>query len=64
MQISEIFNLFDTDGGGTIDRGEIDFAMNALGFHSKHGHSKTNTKDNYVAQEAINEIAADGYVMG
>ncbi len=32
LQIREIFDLFDTDGGGTIDRGELDFAMSALGF--------------------------------
>ena len=31
-QIREIFNLFDTDGGGSIDRKELDFAMMALGF--------------------------------
>ncbi len=32
VQIREIFELFDTDGGGSIDRGELDFAMSALGF--------------------------------
>jgi Ca2+-binding EF-hand superfamily protein len=31
-QIFEIFQLFDTDGGGTIDRGELSAAMYALGF--------------------------------
>jgi Ca2+-binding EF-hand superfamily protein len=30
--ILEIFQLFDTDGGGTIDRGELSAAMYALGF--------------------------------
>ncbi len=32
LQIKEIFDLFDTDGGGTIDRRELDLAMVALGF--------------------------------
>ena len=31
-QIKEIFDLFDTDGGGSIDRREKDAAMFALGF--------------------------------
>ncbi len=31
-QIHEIFKLFDTDGGGTIDRLELSIAMHALGF--------------------------------
>ena len=34
-QIREIFELFDTDGGGSIDRSELDFAMVALGFQEK-----------------------------
>ncbi len=31
-QILEIFQLFDTDGGGTIGQGELSAAMYALGF--------------------------------
>ncbi len=34
-QISDIFNLFDTDGGGSIDRRELNFALVALGFSNK-----------------------------
>ncbi len=52
-QISEIFNLFDTDGGGTIDRKELEFALGALGFHSK--------KDKEVNQ-AVSAIVSDGTV--
>jgi hypothetical protein len=55
-QISEIFDLFDTDGGGTIDRGELNFAMVALGFHSK------STGAGSDAETAMEEIAADGTV--
>ena len=36
-QIKEIFDLFDTDGGGTIDREELDAAMFALGFRAGKG---------------------------
>jgi Ca2+-binding EF-hand superfamily protein len=34
IQIRDMFNLFDTDGGGTIDKKELDFAMDALGFQT------------------------------
>ncbi len=34
-QIREIFDLFDTDGGGTMDRQELAVAMCALGLQSK-----------------------------
>jgi Ca2+-binding EF-hand superfamily protein len=33
--IKEIFDLFDTDGGGTIDAQELNSAMFALGFRSQ-----------------------------
>ena len=64
MQIREIFNLFDTDGGGTIDKGELDFAMSALGFHVKSGQGwgSKEANDADEAQAAMEEIAADGYV--
>jgi Ca2+-binding EF-hand superfamily protein len=42
QQIKEIFELFDTDGGGTIDRSELSAAMLALGFSSRHQKQKTN----------------------
>ena len=34
-QIREIFELFDIDGGGTMDRRELDMAMVALGFKAQ-----------------------------
>jgi hypothetical protein len=60
LQISEIFNLFDTDGGGSIDLGELDFAMNALGFRAKQADGSSD-KDN-EAKAALDAIAADGSV--
>ena len=64
MQIREIFNLFDPDGVGTIDKGELDFAMSALGFHVKSGQGwgSKEANDADEAQAAMEEIAADGYV--
>ena len=53
-QIREVFNLFDTDGGGTIDRGEMDLAMVALGFHAP-----TSNKNNGALMD---EIIDDGVV--
>ena len=34
-QITDVFDLFDTDGGGTIDQKELNYALVALGFQSK-----------------------------
>ena len=53
-QIREVFNLFDTDGGGTIDRGEMDLAMVALGFNAP-----TSNKNNGAL---VDEIVGDGVV--
>ncbi len=41
LQIKEIFDLFDTDGSGRIDRKELQLAMVALGFHTR---AQTNSK--------------------
>jgi Ca2+-binding EF-hand superfamily protein len=35
-EIREAFNLFDTDGSGTIDPGELRSAMRSLGFETKN----------------------------
>ncbi len=69
-QIREIFELFDTDGGGTIDRNEIDFAMVALGFQAENRKSsKGPTKvqrqhdtTNILDENILDEVAADGHV--
>ena len=53
-QIKEIFDLFDTDGGGTIDRGEMDFALVALGFNAP--------KSNKNNGALVDEIVQDGVV--
>jgi Ca2+-binding EF-hand superfamily protein len=55
-QIREIFDLFDTDGGGSIDRREMDFAMVALGFQSDGGRANAETA------QRIEAIVADGTV--
>lgn len=35
-ELREAFNLFDTDGGGSIDAKELKAAMRALGFSVSH----------------------------
>lgn len=35
-EIREAFNLFDTDGSGTIDPNELKAAMQSLGFDKKN----------------------------
>jgi len=35
-ELQEAFNLFDTDGSGTIDSGELKSAMESLGFKQKN----------------------------
>jgi len=36
IEIKEAFDLFDTDGGGTIDPAELKTAMTSLGFEAKN----------------------------
>ncbi len=54
-QIREIFDLFDTDDTGSIDKREIQFALSALGFQGDAGKSKEELK-------ALNSILDDGKV--
>jgi Ca2+-binding EF-hand superfamily protein len=35
QEIKEAFDLFDTDGSGSIDENELRVAMKALGFEAK-----------------------------
>merc|ERR1719401_2661729 len=52
--IREAFNLFDTDGSGTIDPGELKAAMRSLGFETK----------NPTIFEMIADLDADGNCIG
>jgi Ca2+-binding EF-hand superfamily protein len=61
-QIEEIFNLFDTDGGGTIDRSELELALVALGFQRKISAHKRLYKRKSATAEFVNSIASDGTV--
>jgi centrin-1 len=45
MQIKDIFDLFDTDGGGSIDGNEMDAAMFALGFRPAPSKVKESGND-------------------
>ena len=65
-QIKEIFDLFDTDGGGTIDREELRVAMTALGFQdaTKHGKAKTAERErmlNTVDSDHSNCVSLDEF---
>ena len=44
-EIREAFNLFDTDGSGTIDARELKAAMRALGFQVKKAEIRTMIAD-------------------
>ena len=59
-QIKEIFELFDTDGGGNIDRKELQFAMTALGFQTKEHHHRREKHEE--AMEVMNDLIGDGKV--
>ncbi len=50
QEIREAFDLFDTDGSGTIDAKELKVAMRALGFEPK--------KEEVI--KMINEVDTDG----
>merc|ERR1740120_447794 len=53
-EIREAFNLFDTDGSGTIDPGELKAAMRSLGFETK----------NPTIFQMIADLDSDGNVIG
>ena len=59
-QILEIFQLFDTDGGGTIDRRELELAMAVLGFQTKTNHSKDNRDHDEI--KLLDALVGDGAV--
>ncbi len=65
-QIKDIFELFDTDGGGSIDRKELEFAMTALGFQSQDSESSTNILPNLKGASSshnlLDSIVSDGKV--
>ena len=50
QEIREAFDLFDTDGSGSIDAKELKVAMRALGFEPKKEE----------VQKMINDVDADG----
>jgi Ca2+-binding EF-hand superfamily protein len=57
-QIREIFELFDTDGGGFIDKKELQFAMSALGFQAE-AHLKEKKTE---TANLLDSILSDGTV--
>ncbi len=65
-QIREMFNLFDTDGGGSIDRKELDFALDALGFQEKKSMfpsfptRNTHKAASSSTKELMDSIMSDG----
>jgi Ca2+-binding EF-hand superfamily protein len=58
-QIREIFELFDTDGGGCIDQKELQFAMTALGFQTQQNQRQDKHQE---AVEVMNSLVGDGKV--
>ena len=63
-QIREIFGLFDTDGGGTIDRQELHIAMRALGFQGtklESGHLESQKVLDAIDTDGSNSISLDEF---
>jgi Ca2+-binding EF-hand superfamily protein len=50
-QIKDIFDLFDTDGGGSIDMNEMDAAMFALGFQPSLSKLELKEKEEQLADQ-------------
>ncbi len=57
-QIREIFELFDIDGGGYIDRKELQFALSALGFQEENQLKGRNAE----TANLLDSILSDGTV--
>ena len=53
--------MFDTDGGGFIDKRELDIALVAMGFQRKM-HKSGHLRKKSTTSEMIQSIAADGSV--
>jgi Ca2+-binding EF-hand superfamily protein len=49
-QIKEIFELFDTDGGGTMDSRELDAAKFSLGFDRSHKNRRESVQSSARTQ--------------
>ena len=62
-QIREIFNLFDTDGGGTIDRGEMDLALVALGFNAPKSKKNNGALVDEIVQDGVVTLEEFGALM-
>jgi centrin-3 len=54
-QIREIFELFDTDGGGTIASQEVDAALFALGFQPSTGSAEATHRGSFLDLDEIGE---------
>jgi Ca2+-binding EF-hand superfamily protein len=62
-QIREIFELFDIDGGGTMDRRELDMAMVALGFKAQPARLVRGRKRSSAGSAEVEEaMMQDGSV--
>ncbi len=61
-QIHEIFDLFDTDGGGSIDKRELELALGALGFQKKGSTKPPPGKLRQKGSAAVDSIVKDGTV--
>ncbi len=61
-QIRDIFELFDTDGSGTIDKKELEFAMMALGFQNKDNQHKVKEVDAAASSAMLDPVLDDGKV--
>ena len=62
-QIREIFTLFDTDGGGTIDRQELRIAMNALGFQSAKSQLTSVQQEKEQVLDILKSDGRDGVTL-
>ena len=56
QEIREAFDLFDTDGSGTIDAKELKVAMRALGFEPKKGEIQKMISDGRVDKDGTGTI--------
>ena len=61
QEIREAFDLFDTDGSGTIDAKELKVAMRALGFEPKKEEIKKMIAD--IDKDGSGTIDFDEFLM-
>ena len=60
-ELREIFNLVDTDHGGSIDKDEVKQLLDTLGIHSSEVHTHTHTDMTSISRSPSGNLNSENY---